>query len=94
MKHKTQTCLRITLTALALVALCGSSSARTAGNPWRPPRVYDYLSYQKNQWRLPMTNYGTFGYGVSEGGGEWPAGSGDIYIYGAGIWIGSLKKTT
>ena len=93
MRHKTRTCLRITLIALALLAFSGSSSARTAGNPWRPPRVYDYLSYQKNQWRLPMTNYGTFGYGVSEGGGEWPAGSGDIYIYGAGIWIGSLKKT-
>ncbi len=82
------------LSLALIVGLASIATARTAGNPWRPPRVLDYRSYQKNQWRLPITNYGTFGYGVNEGGGEWPAGSGDIYIYGAGIWIGSLRRST
>jgi hypothetical protein len=40
---------------------------------------------------MPFTNYGTFGYGISRPGGEWPAGSGNMYIYGAGIWIGALQ---
>lgn len=81
------------IVAFSLLVATGAAFGRTASSPWRPPRAFDYRSYLKNQWRLPVTNYGTFGYGVSEGGGEWPAGSGDVYIYGAGIWIGSLKKT-
>jgi hypothetical protein len=50
----------------------------------------DYKWYAKNQWRMPITNYGTFGYGINRAGGEWPRGSGNMYIYGAGIWVGCL----
>jgi hypothetical protein len=53
--------------------------------------IMDFKWYQKNQWRMPLTNYGTFGYGIGRPGGEWPAGSGNMYIYGAGIWIGALQ---
>jgi hypothetical protein len=67
--------------------------ARTAPGAPRPPRIYDFQWYQANQWRLPITNYGTFGYAIGRAGGEWPAGSGDMYIYGAGIWIGCIKRT-
>jgi len=77
----------------ALVILVGSVSARTAGKQWQPSRIYDFQWYQKNQWNIAVTNYATFGNGIGRAGGEWPAGSGDMYIYGAGIWIGSLKKT-
>ncbi|MEO0021250.1 MAG: hypothetical protein ABIK48_03650 [candidate division WOR-3 bacterium] len=66
--------------------------ARTAIPQTRPARIYDFQWYQKNQWRLAVTNYGVFGNGIGRSGGEWPAGSGDMYIYGAGVWIGCIKK--
>jgi hypothetical protein len=37
---------------------------------------------------LRMSNYGTFG---SENAGIWPRGSGEHYIFGAGVWVGGLK---
>jgi hypothetical protein len=76
---------------LTVVGLSFARPAVTAGNPGR---IYDFQWYQKNQWNLAVTNYGTFGYGIGRSGGEWPAGSGDMYIYGAGIWIGCIKRTT
>ncbi len=79
---------------VAVVLLCGLvqiAGARTAGEPWRPARTYDYQRFVKNQWGVPVTNYAVFGYGIDEPGGEWPAGSGDIYLFGAGIWIGCLR---
>lgn len=81
------------LVVLFLSGLGAAAVARTAGTPVRPRRVYDFQWYRKNQWNITLTNYGTFGYGIGRSGGEWPAGSGDMYIYGAGIWIGSLKRT-
>ena len=43
-----------------------------------------------NDFRIPMTNYAVFGQFVDLGssGGEWPKGSNEFYIYGAGIWVG------
>lgn len=71
--------------------LTSSLYARTGENPWHPKRIMDYKLYAKNQWSLPITNYGTFGLRSSgSAGGEWPRGSGNMYIFGAGIWIGAL----
>ncbi len=83
---------RTLFAALVLLVAVSSGWARTAGKAWRPPRIFDFRWYQKNQWRLPITNYATFGYGIGRSGGEWPAGSGDMYIYGAGIWIGCIRR--
>jgi len=43
-----------------------------------------------NDFRVPMTNYAPFGQLIDLGaaGGEWPTGSNEFYIYGAGIWVG------
>lgn len=43
-----------------------------------------------NDFRVPMTNYAVFGQLIDLGaaGGEWPKGSNEFYIYGAGIWVG------
>jgi hypothetical protein len=43
-----------------------------------------------NDFRIPMTNYAIFGQFVELGraGGEWPKGSQEYYIFGAGIWVG------
>ena len=88
---------RLALACLAVLLLAGIpavATARTAADPWRPSRVYDLPWYQKNQWRLTISNYGTFGYAVGSPGGEWPGGSGDMYIYGAGLWLGSIRRSS
>jgi hypothetical protein len=43
-----------------------------------------------NDFRIPMTNYAIFGQFIELGaaGGEWPKGSQEYYIFGAGIWVG------
>lgn len=43
-----------------------------------------------NDFRVPMTNYSIFGQFVELGaaGGEWPKGSNEFYIFGAGLWVG------
>lgn len=38
--------------------------------------------------RLAITNFGRFGY---QNAAEWPKGTGQTYIFGAGIWVGALK---
>ena len=49
--------------------------------------VYDTGSVTLNAWRCGFTNYGPFGSGA-----EWPVGSGDTYIYGAGFWLGAVLE--
>jgi hypothetical protein len=43
-----------------------------------------------NDFRIPMSNYSVFGQFIDLGsaGGEWPKGSNEFYIFGAGIWVG------
>jgi hypothetical protein len=85
--------LNVVLLLTLLFSLLPSSLyARTAENPWRPNRLLDFQWYGKNQWRTSITNYGTFGYGIGRAGGEWPRGSGNYYIYGAGIWVGCMPS--
>ncbi|RZK98520.1 MAG: hypothetical protein EOO89_32180, partial [Pedobacter sp.] len=40
------------------------------------------------------TNYGIFGNNGQVGGGYWPRGSKNQYIFGGGIWFGGLKNVT
>ncbi|MEO0092460.1 MAG: hypothetical protein ABIK61_07105 [candidate division WOR-3 bacterium] len=79
---------RYMLYPILLFALVASLFARTTTNTYQRKRKEDFMWYRKNQWALTITNYGTFGYGKGSPGGEWPRGSGNMYIYGAGIWIG------
>ena len=43
-----------------------------------------------NNFRLPVSNYGMHGLNMetNRAGGEWPQGSGEYYLFGAGVWIG------
>ena len=54
------------------------------------PTTYIRHGLDVNDFRVPMTNYAIFGQFVELGaaGGEWPRGSNEFYIYGAGIWVG------
>ncbi len=77
--------------SFALLLPCSLLFARTATNSGRPHgRRFDEVFLAKNQWRMPVSNYGMFGHDAARGsaGGEWPRGSGNMYIFGAGLWFG------
>ncbi len=70
-----------------------SSSKKTLWKPTYPDNAFDLRYHDVGQIYLPITNYGIHGHEVSTGGagGIWPKGSGQAYIFGAGIWIGAIK---
>lgn len=77
--------------SLALLFSGSMLSARTAVPAARPKgRRFDVTYLAKNQWRMAVSNYGMFGHDATRNssGGEWPRGSGNMYIYGAGLWFG------
>lgn len=51
--------------------------------------IYSRKPHDKGLLYLRMTNYGMFGY---ENQGIWPKGTNEHYIFGAGIWVGGLRK--
>jgi len=59
-----------------------------------PDNMFDLRYQDVGQLYLPITNYGIHGNEISTGsaGGIWPKGSGQAYIFGGGIWIGSIKN--
>ncbi len=51
------------------------------------------LRYVYGRYEMPVTNDGRFGWDPQynvPGGGRWPRGTGCGYIFGAGIWVGSM----
>jgi hypothetical protein len=52
-------------------------------------KVWDGGWHDAGLIRLHITNFGRHGY---ENGCEWPAGSGQTYIFGAGIWVGCTAE--
>jgi len=58
--------------------------------------IYDFVTLDTNRWSLALTNYGMFGHDVVRNipGGEWPRGSGNMYIFGAGLWMGAVCGDT
>ena len=49
--------------------------------------IWDEGAHDVGKLYLKITNYGRIGF---ENAGIWPAGSGQHYIFGAGIWFGTL----
>jgi hypothetical protein len=47
----------------------------------------DNREFAINNWRCYFSNYGTWGYGVSQAGGFWRDSQ---YVYGAGLWVGAI----
>lgn len=56
--------------------------------------AYDLQRNRVSQLDLFMTNYGVVAHDVANGrgGGIWPRGSANQYIYAGGIWIAALKR--
>jgi hypothetical protein len=69
-------------------------NAMTTSN--NPIRDFEVLRHNINNVELCISNYGKFG--KDEGGNNpgcwWPIGSGQNYIFGAGIWFGAVDALT
>ena len=89
------------LCLLLFVLLSMQSQARRGGQVNSPPLSnmvqtdhfptrYIRHGLDVNDFRIPMTNWAVFGQFIELGaaGGEWPKGSNEFYIYGAGLWVG------
>jgi hypothetical protein len=68
-----------------------SSALSNQGNPGRQTLIYDLQYQETNNVSMPITNFGQFGQNLAgSAGDDWPKGSGNTYIFGAGIWVGAL----
>lgn len=58
-----------------------------------PYGVYDFQANKVSNLTFYVTNYGIFGLNIlrNEGGGYWPRGSRNQYIFGGGVWFGAMK---
>jgi len=57
-------------------------------------RVFDLQTNTVSNIQFYTTNYGIFGLNIdrNEGGGVWPRGSLNQYIFGGGIWFAAIKN--
>ena len=79
----------------AVFAVCLSSwtfSVRAnQTNLWSQVLIYDLQYQETNNISIALTNFGRFGQSpAGSAGAEWPKGTGMMYIYGAGIWVGAM----
>ena len=84
--------------ALCGLMLAGAVTAALARSATPPPpgqRIYDTKWLNINKWLCPFYNDGRYGIDVSRppglAGGSWPQPYLNEYIFGAGLWFGSLK---
>ena len=74
----------------------GLAWARSATTPPAGQREYDLQWLNVNKWECPFHNDGKYGYdptGTQGGvaGGAWPQPLHNCYIFGAGLWFGSIR---
>ena len=93
-------CILVTLVVLFCAAVLLFTpqimQAKTSGY-WSSPRAKTASGYATMSRKdldlsnilIPFTNYAVFGNtDLGDAGGEWPRGSGEMYLFGAGIWVG------
>lgn len=59
-----------------------------------PTDVYDNQLNKVSRIQFYISNYGIFGYDISRqvGGGIWPRGTSNQYIFAGGIWLATQKR--
>ena len=57
-----------------------------------PSRPEQLKVHNINQVEMTISNYGVFGQNLSGSGCWWPIGSGEAYIFGAGLWFGTIDN--
>jgi hypothetical protein len=83
------------LLLVLLTMAAGLASARSATTPPAGQRMYDIQWLNINRWLSPFHNDGKYGYdpttGSGSAGGSWPQPYKNCYIFGAGLWFGSIR---
>ncbi|MBI4721446.1 MAG: hypothetical protein HY769_00305 [Candidatus Stahlbacteria bacterium] len=75
----------IAISMLLVVALA------EAKKPVDGTKIFELQRVKINEVDMPITNYGTFGMSEAHSAGcYWPKGTGQPYIFGAGIWVGAF----
>jgi len=99
LKRKNIVMLPVLLLALLLISL--SLEARPKEDKYGVDNllrtttgIYDLQKNTVSNIEFYTTNYGIFGLNVAQnrGGGFWPRGSQNQYIFAGGIWFGAIKK--
>ncbi|MEO0079783.1 MAG: hypothetical protein ABIK44_03800 [candidate division WOR-3 bacterium] len=87
--------VRLGLALLLVAAGLTAALARSATPPPAGRRIYDMKWLNINRWLCPFYNDGRYGIDITRGsgvaGGSWPQPLRNEYIFGAGLWFGSLK---
>jgi hypothetical protein len=83
------------LLLVLLTMATGLAWARSATTPPAGQRVYDMKWLNINKWKCPFYNDGRYGIditiGTGQAGGAWPQPLHNCYIFGAGLWFGSIR---
>lgn len=83
--------MKLYITILTIVACLGATAYKTE-NLIRPAEI---KIHDGNQVEMCVSNFGKFGQTASQGAGcWWPVGSGHNYIFGAGLWFGTIDSLT
>ncbi|MEO0247245.1 MAG: hypothetical protein ABIM20_04645 [candidate division WOR-3 bacterium] len=84
---------RVLKAILLMWILAGLSSARPAVEV-KSSKVYHVPIIDGSELCMYISNYGMFGHNPAGGsGGWWPRNRrNETYIYGAGVWVGALKR--
>jgi hypothetical protein len=80
---------------ILLLTLVGFSSARPQVEKIGASKIYSSVVADGSELCMYITNYGMFGHNTVSGGsgGWWPRNRrNETYIYGAGVWVGALKR--
>lgn len=82
--------LAVNLLILSFSLVLLLASFRDPG-PGKQALIYDLQYQETNRISIPLTNFGQFGQNVAgSAGDDWPKGSGNAYIFGAGIWVAGI----
>ncbi|MCC6398410.1 MAG: hypothetical protein IT282_15455 [Bacteroidetes bacterium] len=95
MKPRIVRTISLLLCMIVYSAGAGIPDAREKSGPSKP--LIRDLRYIYGRYEVPVTNDGRFGWDPSynvPGGGRWPRGTNEGYIFGAGIWVGARIDST
>jgi len=80
---------------LLCILVCALTVPALGLSQYTPTRLSEIKIHDMNQVELCISNFGKFGQDErGEPGCWWPIGSGSTYIFGAGVWFGTIDPVT
>ncbi|UCC12489.1 MAG: hypothetical protein JSW02_02845, partial [candidate division WOR-3 bacterium] len=77
------------------IILCACTVPAFVLGQYVPVRFFEITIHDTNQVELCISNFGQFGQDErGEPGCWWPEGTNSAYIFGAGLWFGTIDSVT